>query len=69
MTQDEENNQYKQLSAKLTTEEKANLARDFIKAREMAPSRPHPSAPQSGGVGQKVMGTLGKFLGPTRKPH
>ncbi|CAE6433849.1 unnamed protein product [Rhizoctonia solani] len=58
--EDEENNQYKQLSAKLSTEEKAQLAKDFLKAREMAPSRPHPSAPQDGGVGQKVMGTLAK---------
>ncbi|CAE6409136.1 unnamed protein product [Rhizoctonia solani] len=57
---DEENNQYKQLSAKLSTEEKASLAKDFLKAREMAPSRPHPSAPQHGGVGQKIMGTLAK---------
>ncbi|ELU39494.1 hypothetical protein AG1IA_06476 [Rhizoctonia solani AG-1 IA] len=50
---------YKQLSAKLSIEEKASLAKDFLKAREMAPSRPHPSAPQHGGVGQKIMGTLG----------
>ncbi|CEL54221.1 putative hemerythrin-like protein C869,06c OS=Schizosaccharomyces pombe (strain 972 / ATCC 24843) GN=SPAC869.06c PE=3 SV=1 [Rhizoctonia solani AG-1 IB] len=58
--EDEENNQYKQLSAKLSTEEKASLAKDFLKAREMAPSRPHPSAPQHGGAGQKIMGTLAK---------
>lgn len=58
--EDEENVQYKQLSAKLSTEEKAVLAKDFLKAREMAPSRPHPSAPQHGGAGQKVMGTLAK---------
>ncbi|KAF8666939.1 hypothetical protein RhiXN_05532 [Rhizoctonia solani] len=51
---------YKQLSAKLSIEEKASLAKDFLKAREMAPSRPHPSAPQHGGVGQKIMGTLAK---------
>ncbi|KAG8695355.1 hypothetical protein FRC09_009202 [Ceratobasidium sp. 395] len=58
--QDEENVQYKQLSAKLNAEEKASLARDFLKAREMAPSRPHPSAPQTGGIGQKLMGTMAK---------
>ncbi|CAE7068110.1 unnamed protein product [Rhizoctonia solani] len=58
--EDEENVQYKQLSAKLSDEEKASLAKDFLKAREMAPSRPHPSAPQHGGVGQKIMGTLAK---------
>ncbi|CAE6422493.1 unnamed protein product [Rhizoctonia solani] len=53
--EDEENIQYKQLSAKLSTEEKAKLAGDFLRAREMAPSRPHPSAPQDGGIGQKIM--------------
>ncbi|KAF8601297.1 hypothetical protein BDV93DRAFT_524883 [Ceratobasidium sp. AG-I] len=58
--EDEENEQYKQLSAKLTAEEKADLAKDFLKAREMAPSRPHPSAPQDGGIGQKLMGTMAK---------
>jgi hypothetical protein len=45
----------------LSTEEKASLAKDFLKAREMAPSRPHPSAPQHGGAGQKIMGTLGEY--------
>ncbi|QRV78057.1 hemerythrin-like protein [Ceratobasidium sp. AG-Ba] len=58
--EDEENVQYKQLSAKLTSEDKASLAKDFLKARAMAPSRPHPSAPQDGGVGQKLMGTMAK---------
>ncbi|KAB5589251.1 hypothetical protein CTheo_7304 [Ceratobasidium theobromae] len=58
--EEEENVQYKQLSAKLTNDEKAVLAQDFLKAREMAPSRPHPSAPQHGGAGQKIMGTLSK---------
>ncbi|CAE6450380.1 hypothetical protein ACGC1H_006193 [Rhizoctonia solani] len=58
--EDEENNQYKLLSAKLTDDEKASLAKDFLKAREMAPSRPHPSAPQHGGAGQKIMGALSK---------
>ncbi|KAG9093666.1 hypothetical protein FS749_013979 [Ceratobasidium sp. UAMH 11750] len=58
--EDEENVQYKQLSAILNQEEKALLAHDFLKARQMAPSRPHPSAPQTGGAGQKIMGTMGK---------
>ncbi|KAJ1305566.1 hypothetical protein OPQ81_000566 [Rhizoctonia solani] len=58
--EDEENVQYKELSAKLSTEEKAVLAKDFLKAREMAPSRPHPSAPQHGGATQKLMGALAK---------
>jgi len=58
--EEEENTHYKQLSAKLSQSEKADLARDFLKAREMAPSRPHPSAPQGGGIGQKLMGTMAK---------
>ncbi|KAG9120539.1 hypothetical protein FRC07_003928 [Ceratobasidium sp. 392] len=58
--ENEENVQYKQLSTELTEAEKADLARDFLKAREMAPSRPHPSAPQGGGIGQKLMGTMAK---------
>ncbi|KDN41576.1 hypothetical protein RSAG8_07377, partial [Rhizoctonia solani AG-8 WAC10335] len=58
--EDEENDQYKQLSAKLSNEENAVLAKDFLKAREMAPSRPHPSAPQHGGAGQKLMGAMAK---------
>ncbi|KAF8601296.1 hypothetical protein BDV93DRAFT_608220 [Ceratobasidium sp. AG-I] len=57
---EEENVHYKQLSAKLTDAEKSNLAVDFLKARMMAPSRPHPSAPQSGGVAQKLMGGMAK---------
>ena len=35
------------------------LARDFLKARKMAPPRPHPLAPQSGGIAQKVAGMQG----------
>ncbi|QRV92849.1 Hemerythrin HHE cation binding domain [Ceratobasidium sp. AG-Ba] len=58
--EDEEKNQFKKLSANLTALERAELARDFLEAREMVPSRPHPSAPQGGGVGQKLMGTMVK---------
>ncbi|KAG9125224.1 hypothetical protein FRC07_008520 [Ceratobasidium sp. 392] len=58
--EEEENVHYKELSSKLSSGEKADLARDFLKAREMAPSRPHPSAPQDGGIGQKLMGTMAK---------
>ena len=32
------------------------VARAFLKARTMVPTRPHPSAPQTGGMAQKVAG-------------
>lgn len=32
------------------------MAHDFLKARKMAPPRPHPMAPQSGGLAQKAAG-------------
>jgi len=58
--EEEENDHYKKLSAKLTDAEKSNLAVDFLKARNMAPSRPHPSSPQTGGMAQKLMGGMAK---------
>jgi hypothetical protein len=45
----------------LTEAEKANLAKDFLNARKMAPSRPHPSSPQHGGMGQMLMGGMGMY--------
>lgn len=60
--QEEENIHYKQLSAKLSDAEKSSLAVEFLKAREMAPSRPHPRAPQTGGVAQKLMGGMGECI-------
>jgi hypothetical protein len=35
------------------------MAREFLKARTMVPQRPHPKAPQTGGVAQKAAGTFG----------
>ncbi|KAJ8083349.1 hypothetical protein PM082_009221 [Marasmius tenuissimus] len=55
------------VSSFLTRMVKANLvlfkalAREFLKARVKVPSRPHPSAPVSGGVAQKAAGMQGKF--------
>lgn len=37
------------------------MAVDFLKARKMAPTRPHPAAPQSGGMAQKVAGLQGSL--------
>lgn len=38
------------------------LIKDFLKARKMAPTRPHPTASQSGGVAQAAMGAASKPL-------
>ncbi len=45
---DEENEQLPYLEKTLSQEELEKLGRDFDKAKKMAPSRPHPSAPQEG---------------------
>ncbi|CAE6517754.1 unnamed protein product [Rhizoctonia solani] len=57
---EEEKVHYKKLSSTLSDTEKANLAVEFLKARSMAPTRPHPSAPQHGGLGQKLTGGMAK---------
>ncbi|CAE6454673.1 unnamed protein product [Rhizoctonia solani] len=57
---EEEKVHYKKLSSTLSDTERANLAVEFLKARSMAPTRPHPSAPQHGGLGQKLMGGMAK---------
>lgn len=53
---EEEEQQLNQLVAKIDKQENDKLARDFLKARKMAPTRPHPAAPQSGGMVQKAAG-------------
>ncbi|GJE99552.1 Hemerythrin HHE cation binding domain [Phanerochaete sordida] len=53
---EEEEQQLSQLASKLSAQENDKLARDFLKARKMAPTRPHPSAPQSGGAAQMAAG-------------
>ncbi|QRW20544.1 Hemerythrin HHE cation binding domain [Rhizoctonia solani] len=58
--EEEEKIHYKKLSSILSDTEKANLAVRFLKSRNMAPSRPHPSSPQHGGPGQMVMGGMAK---------
>jgi hypothetical protein len=37
------------------------IARNFLKARTMAPERPHPWAPQTGGIAQKAAAAQGKL--------
>ncbi|GAA6013098.1 hypothetical protein JCM10207_006171 [Rhodosporidiobolus poonsookiae] len=52
----EEEQVLKDLAAKLTPEENDKLAKDFVAKRNVVPTRPHPVAPQSGGIAQKVLG-------------
>ncbi|EPQ57933.1 hypothetical protein GLOTRDRAFT_56434 [Gloeophyllum trabeum ATCC 11539] len=59
--QEEENEQFPTIKAKLTPEENDKLAREFLKARRMVPTRPHPAAPQTGGVAQKAAGAFGSL--------
>ncbi len=42
------------------------IARAFLKARTTVPTRPHPWAPQTGGIAQKVAGMQGAFLDKVR---
>lgn len=58
----EEEEVLKQLEGKLSPEENDKLAREFLAKRHVVPTRPHPVAPQSGGLVQKV-------LGMATKPH
>ncbi|GAA5869491.1 hypothetical protein JCM3774_001466 [Rhodotorula dairenensis] len=57
----EEDDVLKSLKAQLTAEENSKLATDFVTKRTMVPSRPHPIAPQSGGILQKALGLQTKF--------
>ncbi|KDQ07740.1 hypothetical protein BOTBODRAFT_192202 [Botryobasidium botryosum FD-172 SS1] len=57
--QEEEDEQHNILRAHLTPEENDKIARAFLKARKKVPSRPHPSAPQTGQAAQKAAGMFG----------
>ena len=46
-----------------------NIARAFLKARTIVPTRPHPWAPQTGGVAQKAAGLQGAFHDKVRIPR
>ncbi|KAG7091423.1 hypothetical protein E1B28_010460 [Marasmius oreades] len=58
--EEEETSQLPLMTSKLTPDQSNDIAREFIKARGMVPSRPHPAAPQTGGVVQKAAGMQGK---------
>ncbi|KAI0780639.1 hypothetical protein BD413DRAFT_463165 [Trametes elegans] len=57
--QEEEDEQLPLIRQKLSPEENDKLARAFLKARTMVPTRPHPWAPQTGGIAQKAAGLQG----------
>ncbi|CAE6480638.1 unnamed protein product [Rhizoctonia solani] len=57
---EEENDHYQKLSAVLTAPQRSDLAVDYLKARRIVPSRPHPAAPDGGGLGQKIVGAIVK---------
>ncbi|KAI0372953.1 hypothetical protein BV20DRAFT_939052 [Pilatotrama ljubarskyi] len=58
---EEEDEQHPLIRQKLTPEQNDKIARAFLKARTMVPSRPHPWAPQTGGIAQKAAGLQGAF--------
>jgi len=58
---EEETDQHPTLRQKLSLEDNDRIARAFLKARTAVPSRPHPWAPQSGGIAQKAAGAQGKL--------
>jgi nitroimidazol reductase NimA-like FMN-containing flavoprotein (pyridoxamine 5'-phosphate oxidase superfamily) len=41
------------------------IARNFLKARTMSPERPHPWAPQTGGIAQKAVAAQGRPISHT----
>ncbi|KAM5543196.1 hypothetical protein V8D89_003070 [Ganoderma adspersum] len=53
---EEEEDQLPLVRARLSPQDNDKVARAFLKARTVVPTRPHPSAPQTGGVAQKVAG-------------
>ncbi|KAI0775648.1 hypothetical protein BD413DRAFT_652053 [Trametes elegans] len=55
---EEEDDQHPVIRQKLSAEESDKLARTFLKARNLVPTRAHPAAPQTGGVAQKAAGVV-----------
>ena len=58
--QEEEKAQLPELCKQLSKEDESKAVNDFLHARKLAPTRPHPSAPQTGGAAQKAVGAMGK---------
>ncbi|KAK4052902.1 hypothetical protein OIO90_004178 [Microbotryomycetes sp. JL221] len=55
---EEEQGQLATLSKTLPLEDNDKLAKSFLDYRNLVPTRPHPSAPQDGGVIHKALGTV-----------
>jgi len=58
---DEEDVQLPKLMSSMSSEKQYEAAFNFLKARKAVPTRPHPIAPQTGGIIQKVAGMQGKL--------
>ncbi|TCD68275.1 hypothetical protein EIP91_011241 [Steccherinum ochraceum] len=59
--EEEENDQFKLILQAVTPEENDKLAKEFLTARGKVPTRPHPWAPQTGGLAQKAAGLQGSL--------
>jgi len=59
--EEEENDQLIKLTQRLSHEDNNVLARAFLQARQAVPTRPHPLAPQTGGLAQKAAGVQGRL--------
>ncbi|SPO22249.1 uncharacterized protein UTRI_02259_B [Ustilago trichophora] len=57
---EEEKDQIPRLCKALSEHDQSKAVDDFLQARKMAPTRPHPAAPQSGGMAQQAVGAMGK---------
>ncbi|KAI0082150.1 hypothetical protein K474DRAFT_830981 [Panus rudis PR-1116 ss-1] len=60
--EEEEDGQLKKFEAKLSPEENDKIAREFLAARKKVPTRPHPTAPQTGGIAQKAAGMAAQLM-------
>ena len=57
---EEEKDHIPRLCEALSENDHSKAVDDFLQARKKAPTRPHPSAPQSGGMAQEAVGAMGK---------
>ncbi|KAN0061538.1 hypothetical protein ACQY0O_006385 [Thecaphora frezii] len=58
--EDEENDHLLRLVAKMSAEDQLSVTNAFLEARKTATTRPHPMAPQSGGMAQKAAEAMSK---------
>jgi len=59
--EEEEGEQFSKIKSALSPEQSDKLAKEFLQARGKVPSRPHPTAPQTGGLAQKAVGLQGRL--------